>query len=73
MHLKEWTKLPSKKPDQETGRERAHGSKPAQKDLQFSKTALTSSPDNDGLHGVSATLYSHLPDLSSVFITYNKC
>lgn len=72
MHLKVRAKLPSKKLEQETERERPHGSKPVhfQKDLQFIKTASTSSPDNEfGLHSVSAVLHSYSPDLSRVITT----
>ncbi|XP_026785206.3 CREB-regulated transcription coactivator 2 [Pangasianodon hypophthalmus] len=58
MHLKERPKLQAKKLAQETERERAHSAKPvhSQKDLQFSKIASTSSPDNEfGLHNKSYT------------------
>ncbi|XP_060798029.1 CREB-regulated transcription coactivator 2 [Neoarius graeffei] len=49
MHLKERPKLQSKKLVQETEREQAHGSKLVHslRDLQFSKMASTSSPENE--------------------------
>lgn len=72
MHLKERPKLQSKKLVQEAERERAHGFKPglSQKDLQFSKAASTSLPDNEfGLHEVSAVLHSYQLNLGRIITT----